>query len=45
MIENILMEEPQSFALLEDRNSLVILIIFIRNMLMQPFLLPVYSVY
>ena len=36
-----LTEEPQSFASLEDSEThLFILIIFLRNMLMQLFLLP-----
>ena len=36
-----LMEEPQSFASLEDSEThLFILIILLRNMLMQLFLLP-----
>lgn len=36
-----LMEEPQSFAPLEDSETyLFILIIFLRNMLTQLFLLP-----
>lgn len=41
MIEKYTYKEPQSFAPLEDSEThLFILIIFIRNMLMQLFLLP-----